>query len=127
MRRRLFFVLGLALAFVLLPLSSAFAFTDVGPTTSYVPAISDLSGRGVISGFDDCTFRPFDPVKRMQFAKIVDKTLGLSVSLNDICAFMDVPSNLDPSDPLYPDHYIAVCAANHITEGTNVAKKLFAC
>jgi len=125
MSRRLLWVLGLALFLILLPLSSALAFTDVGSTTSYSTAITDLSSRSIISGFDDGSFKPFDPVKRMQFAKIVDKTLGLSVSPNDICLFVDVPSNLDPTDPLYPDHYIAVCAANHITEGTNVAKKLF--
>jgi S-layer homology domain len=124
-RRRLLLVVGLAVIFVLLPLSAALAFTDVGPTTTYATAITDLSNRTIISGFDDGTFRPFDPVKRMQFAKIMARSLNLSTSVSDICPFVDVPSNLDPVDPLYPDHYIAVCALNHITEGTNVAKKLF--
>ena len=68
-RRRLLLVVGLAVIFVLLPLSAALAFTDVGPTTTYATAITDLSNRTIISGFDDGTFRPFDPVKRMQLPR----------------------------------------------------------
>jgi len=43
--------------------------------------------------------------------------LQLPVSLQNVCPFLDVASNVDPSDPLYPDHYVAVCAAHGITAG----------
>jgi hypothetical protein len=76
-----------------------------------------VAARGIVSGFSDGTFRPLDAVKRQQFAKVIVLSLGLPVSLSDVCPFPDVPSGLDPTDPLYPDHYVAVCAAHGITEG----------
>ena len=94
-------------------------FSDVGPTTPYSAAIADLSSRGIVSGFPDGTFRPGDPVTRQQFAKMIVLALGLPVSVSDICPFVDVDHNLDPTDPLYPDHYVAVCAAHGITQGTS--------
>jgi hypothetical protein len=48
---------------------------------------------------------------------MIVKTLGLPVSTDDICSFADVPKGGDASDPLYPDHYIAVSAAHGITVG----------
>jgi hypothetical protein len=47
-RRGLLLVLCLAFIFALLPLSAALAFTDVGSSTSYSTAITDLSSRGII-------------------------------------------------------------------------------
>ena len=41
----------------------------------------------------------------------------LTVTPNDVCPFGDVDGDLDPNDPLYADHYVAVCAAHGITEG----------
>ena len=94
-------------------------FSDVGPTTLYSVAIADLSSRGIVSGFPDGTFRPEGPVTRQQFAKMIVLALGLPVSVSDVCPFADVDHNVDPTDPLYPDHYVAVCAAHAITEGTS--------
>jgi hypothetical protein len=59
---------------------------------------------------------------RQHFAKMVIRTLGLPVSPADTCPFVDVVKSapgayVDPSDPHYPDHYIAVCAAVGITTG----------
>jgi photosystem II stability/assembly factor-like uncharacterized protein len=92
-------------------------FSDVGPATLYSGAITDLSNRGIVSGYRDGTFRPHQNVKRMQFAKMIVRTLALPVSESDICPFTDVRGDLDPDDPLYPDNYVAVCAAHRITEG----------
>ncbi len=93
------------------------SFTDVSLDTPYAVAISRLAFNEVISGFADHSFRPNDLVKRMQFAKMIVRAMNLPVTVNDICPFTDVPANLDPTDPLYPDHYVAVCAAKGITQG----------
>jgi competence protein ComEC len=93
----------------------AAAFSDVAGSTAYSVAIQDLSSRSIVTGFDDGTFRPDAGVKRMQFAKMIVRTMDLPVGEGDVCPFPDV----DPSTPpeLYPDHYVAVAAAQHITQG----------
>lgn len=92
-------------------------FPDVVQDHPYTVQISDLAGRGIIGGFEDGTFRPEAPVTRQQFAKMIVKTLNLPVSEEDICPFTDVMTNMNSTDPLYPDHYVAVCAAHGITVG----------
>jgi S-layer homology domain len=110
-------VLLLTLVFTLVPLLAghALAFTDVGDGNPYQTAINDLAARGIVSGYDDGTFRPENPVKRAQFAKMIDLTLELTPTEADICPFPDVESGL-PGD-LYPDHYVAVAAAQGFTQG----------
>jgi hypothetical protein len=54
---------------------------------------------------------------RQQFAKVIVKTLGLTVIGNETCPFGDVRHGLSPGDPFYPDKYIAVCAAAGIMTG----------
>lgn len=86
----------------------------------YEAAILDLAGAGIISGFPDGTFRPNVSVTRQQFAKMVVKSLDLPVTGNEVSPFTDVAANLDKADRFYPDKYVAVCAAHHITEGKTV-------
>lgn len=74
---------------------------------------------GIVSGFGNSMFGPNNLVTRQQFAKMIVKTLGLNVTGNEVCPFGDVGKNLDSSDPYYPDKYVAVCAANGITQGTS--------
>jgi len=93
-------------------------FSDIA-SSLYQAAILDLAFQRVISGFPDGTFRPAMPVLRQQFAKMIVKSLGLPVSQSDVSPFVDIGSNLDPSDPLYPKHYVGVCFAQGITSGTS--------
>jgi hypothetical protein len=92
-------------------------FSDVLSSHPYKAQIDDLATREIVGGFDDGTFRPNAPVTRQQFAKMVAKTFALPVSELDICPFGDVPTSMASPDPLYPDHYVAVCAARQITLG----------
>jgi hypothetical protein len=97
-------------------------FSDVNQEHPHEEAINDLALRGIISGYPDGTFRPNNPVLRQHFAKMITRTLELPVSPADLCPFVDVAASepgayVDPSDPHYPDHYIAVCAAHGITKG----------
>jgi hypothetical protein len=97
--------------------SAAPRFSDVPDTHPYAPAIIDLKARGVITGFADGTFRPNSYMTRQQFAKVIVKTLGLTVTGTETCPFSDVRRGLSSTDPFYPDKYIAVCAAAGIMMG----------
>jgi hypothetical protein len=51
-------------------------FTDVDPDNTFYSFIRCLACRGIISGYDDGTFRPYDGVTRGQIAKIVSNAAG---------------------------------------------------
>ena len=91
------------------------SFADVAPEYPYAAAIADLAGRQIIAGLGNGTFGPNAEVTREQFAKMIVLSLGLPVSENDVCSFPDVEAA--PSGELYPDHYVAVAAVHHLTEG----------
>jgi hypothetical protein len=91
------------------------AFPDIA-TSPYKAAITELASRGIIGGFSDGTFHPDDPVTRQQFAKMIVRTLGLTVTGSEVCPFGDVVAQVG-TDSFYPSKYIAVCAANNITAG----------
>lgn len=115
------FALALTLGLVLMPpppvAGAAPDFPDVPTHHPYHDAVYDLADRGIVSGYSDGTFGPERPVLRQQFAKMIVKTLGLPVSAEDHHPFTDVPRSQDLNDPLYPDKYVAVCAAQGITVG----------
>jgi hypothetical protein len=92
-------------------------FSDVHPgVTPYAAAIAQLADRGIITGFTDGSFRPYDPVSRQQFAKMIVLSLELPVTGLETCPFTDVAPQAG-SDPLYPLKYVAVCAFRGITQG----------
>ena len=95
------------------------AFIDV-VGSPYETAIYELADRGIITGFEDGTFRPNAPVSRQQFAKMIVKTLDLTVTGAEVCPFVDVPAQTG-ADPFYPAKYVAVCAARGITLGKTPA------
>ena len=106
-----------AVVITLLVAVPALAFTDVPVTHTYYTAITSLSDRKVVSGFDPSTFGPERIVKRMQFAKMIVLDLDFLVTTSDRCTFKDVDASTDPTDPLYPDHYIAVATAQGLIMG----------
>ena len=94
---------------------AADGFPDVPASHPYYTGISDLASRGIILGYEDGRFGPADPVRRQQFAKMIVLTGAYPVSEADVCPFSDVADS-GPAE-LYPDNYVAVCAANGITLG----------
>jgi carboxypeptidase T len=52
------------------------SFTDVPPENVFYPFIRCLACRGIIGGYDDGTFRPFNDITRGQIAKIVSNAAG---------------------------------------------------
>jgi hypothetical protein len=63
-------------------------FTDVDETNVFYSFIRCLACRGIISGYDDGTFRPFNDITRGQIAKIVSNAAGF---------------NEDPGPQIYED------------------------
>jgi hypothetical protein len=92
-------------------------FPDVAGSP-YETAILNLAERGIIAGREDGTFGPLDTVSRQQFAKMIVKALGFTVSGTEVCPFVDVAGQIG-SDPFYPAKYVAVCAERGITTGTS--------
>ena len=91
------------------------SFPDVPASHPYYAAITDLASRNIIGGYADGHFGPGEPVTRQQFAKMIVLTGGFPVSESDVCSFTDVATS--NATTLYPDNYVAVCAAKGITTG----------
>jgi streptogramin lyase len=96
-------------------------FPDVPVSHPYYGAISAMAAQQVIGGYANGNFGPDDPVTRQQFAKMIVLGLGLAVNETDFpdpaVPFVDLGAD-DPAK-LYPHEYVAVCARNNITKGTD--------
>jgi len=106
---------ALVLSVVSLAFASAPSFPDVPASHPYYAAITDLAERGVIGGYTNGNFGPADSIMRQQFAKMIVLAGGYPVSESDVSPFVDVAAG--GPGALYPDNYIAVAAANHLTVG----------
>lgn len=83
-------------AIVILGLGNvAFAgtFSDIAPNHWIYQKVEDMKNRGIISGFEDGTFRPQNPVTREQFASILEKTLEIRGTVGRSIRFEDVKDN----------------------------------
>ena len=68
-------------------------FTDVQSTDYFYTAVQYLAARGIVSGYSDGTFRPYNPTTRGQLAKIV--ALGFALPAYTPpggATFSDVPT-----------------------------------
>ena len=88
-------------------------FSDVGGGTLYSQQILLLAKRGIVNGYSNGSFGPYDRVTRQQFAKMIILAEGYAVSSVSPCSFKDVTHVPDSSDPLYPAGYIAPCDGGH--------------
>jgi len=89
-------------------------FTDVQPTDYFYEAVTYLWCHGVISGYSDNTFRPYNNTTRGQMTKIVVLGFGIPIwtpSPSATPTFNDVP----PTDTFYT--YIETAARNNIVSG----------
>ena len=86
--------LVLALAMVLGCFASVFAaeYTDVKADADYATAVSVLSDLGVVSGYNDGTYKPENVVTRAEMAALIVKALGLTPSASATTNFSDVPA-----------------------------------
>lgn len=105
---------------------SRLSFGDVPFDHPYREAIAALAGSRVVSGYGgvdgSMLFKPDDPVRRAQFAKMVSGVLRLPVRESLVAPFTDLGA--DDSKNLYPHEYVAAAALAGITRG--VAPAVFA-
>jgi hypothetical protein len=64
-------------------------FPDLPPDYWAYPFVAELARRGIISGFEDGTFRPDQPVTRAQYASLLSEVL--TDAQQNPLAFADVP------------------------------------
>jgi hypothetical protein len=75
----------------------AFNLSDVPSGNEFYTYIRDLYCRNpkVITGFSDGTFRPYDPTKRSQLAKMLVLAFNIPTNTNGGPHFTDVPNNIE--------------------------------
>ena len=105
--------LVLVLAMVLSSMSFAFAspFEDVADT-DYVKAVETLTALGVVTGYEDGTYRPEKTITRAEMAKLMVITLGYG----DLVA--GSKSNFKDTQGHWADAYVALAAGKGIVVGT---------
>ena len=90
-------------------------FSDVHTSDYFYDAVVYLSCHGVISGYSDGTFRPYNNTTRGQLSKIVVLSVGWSIDTSGGPHFTDVPT----SNTFYP--YIETAYHHQIISGYPMA------
>ncbi len=93
-------------------------FIDVPADYRFYNEVMSLAGAEIIGGFSDGSFRPDDPVKRAQFAKIIMLAMGAHTdAVEDVgnATFPDVPWVGD----CYPFDYVEEAVDLGIIKGLN--------
>ncbi len=96
-------------------------FTDVCPGDWFYPFVTGLSDLGVVSGYEDGTFRPNNDITRGQMMKIVVISTALTGALPSTPTFADVP----PTHTFFS--WIEVGVANGVVGGYNCGGPFEAC
>lgn len=94
MKRFMSILVVTALLLTSLPMafaSGATSFTDF-PTGWSAPAMEAAVANGLLTGFEDGTIRPGDPLTRAQVATIITRAFGAQTTA-DVSAFSDVPAS----------------------------------
>lgn len=102
------------------------SFTDVNAGNPYRTAIIGMALREIVNGYkkgDLWEFRPTDPVKRAQFAKMIVGAMSLLPKPTTATRFTDLGT---PDTAGYPHVFVQAAYESKITTGTNTAQTLFA-
>ncbi|NJL36731.1 MAG: S-layer homology domain-containing protein [Leptolyngbyaceae cyanobacterium SM1_4_3] len=76
-----------------LPAGEPIEFTDVPSDFWALPFISEMSARGIVSGFENGTFRPDQPITRAEFAAMLREAFGQEPEERSAPTFSDVPAD----------------------------------
>jgi hypothetical protein len=88
-----------------------FWFSDVGPTDYFYEPVEHLYCQGVVVGYPDGTFRPYNSTTRAQMTKITILAFGFQLHTPPSATFSDVP----PDHPFYA--YVETAAYHRIVAG----------
>jgi hypothetical protein len=94
------------------------SFLDVQPGSPYYDAITYFATTGSLQGYEVAggrEFRPAEPVRRAQFAKMILGALGVPLHEGMISPFTDLGPN-DPDD-FYPNDYVGGAFQLGIVQG----------
>lgn len=92
--------------------ASAASYSDVASTASYADAVNLLSNLGILTGYEDGTFRPDNTVTRAEAATMMVRLLGLADGVEQgETSFTDVDANH------WASGYINVAVAQGIVNG----------
>ena len=87
-------VLALVVALTMVLGTVAFAgYTDVAEDAGEYTAVSTLSSLGILTGYEDGSFKPEGDITRAEFCAVVCRALGAKVSGSAVTAFSDVPAD----------------------------------
>lgn len=75
-------------------------FTDVAKTDDFYEAVKSLTDRGIIRGFPDGSFKPYNGVTRGQAAKILASVLNLDMDNVENPGFVDVKESDEYYKPI---------------------------
>jgi len=68
-------------------------FSDVPPESPYYLYVETVYAHGVVSGYNDGTFRPFASITRAQLSKMIVLAKGWALLFPEPPSFTDVPSD----------------------------------
>ena len=105
-------VLALVVALTMVLGTVAFAdYTDVAVDADEYTAVSTLSSLGILTGYEDGSFKPEGDITRAEFCAVVCRALGAKVAGSAVTAFTDVPADH------WASAYIAYVAGQGIVNG----------
>jgi N-acetylneuraminic acid mutarotase len=99
------------------PTACAISFTDVHPTDYFYEPVRYLYCHGVISGYGDNTFRPYNNTTRAQMVKIV--VLGFGIAIQTPADGTHTFTDVLPDNPFFS--VIETAAAHNIVSGYNTS------
>lgn len=74
-------------------LGSKELFSDVSETDWFAQAVGDMSSQGLITGYEDGTFRPDIPVTRAEFSVLITKFLKMEPIASENYPFSDISAH----------------------------------
>lgn len=87
------------------------SFSDMPQKESEKLSVLNLYDRGIISGYTDGSFKPYNNVTRAEFAKMMTKSAGFSLISNSKLSFKDI------SQDFWARPYVLTLAEKEIFKG----------
>ncbi|MDD5769868.1 MAG: S-layer homology domain-containing protein [Candidatus Gracilibacteria bacterium] len=88
-------------------------FSDINKSDKYYNYINDLLLKGIISGYSDGTFKPDNPISRVEFLKMLFLVKGISLSSDNSNYFSDV------SDSSWQKKYVNTAVSLKLVSTSN--------